>query len=235
MGDYRYHAVVIIRVAEHAFLLKGVDESDVIAHSCQCFGSLGSHGVGVGIENIAHSIVGKRGYYRHGTLLNEGRKGCAVGTIYITYEAKIHHFIDTFDGHLLQRTLVRADDIHVGTGQSDRIDTVGLQFCYKIFVDKAAIYHSYHLQHLSIRDASAAYHDALYAETCGYFGGSSSAAMHKYLLAFYGGEIFQERIELVFALYYCSSYFHYGNLFHYYLYCLVVCLLNAMRKASSCR
>ena len=83
------------------------------------------------------------------------------------------------------------DDIHVGTRQSESINTIGLKTCHKVFVDQSSIDHCHYFERLGICDPPSVHHLALYAELCTDFCCSSSAAVHQYLSSFYGREVFQ--------------------------------------------
>ena len=56
--EERDDAAVIIRIGEHAGLLKGIDEGDIIVGG-EGLGGLTGHGVGIGVENLSLAIVGE--------------------------------------------------------------------------------------------------------------------------------------------------------------------------------
>ena len=70
-ADDGYDAGVVVRAEEHAGLLKGEDEGDVVACG-QGLGGLGGHGVGVGVEDVAVAVVCQGGYDGHQAGLDEG-------------------------------------------------------------------------------------------------------------------------------------------------------------------
>ena len=77
------------------------------------FGGLACDGVGIGIEDMPLSVVGERSHHGCDALTDKGRQFVAVGTVHIAHKSVVNVF---------HRALVRPDDIHVGSGQSQGID-----------------------------------------------------------------------------------------------------------------
>ena len=70
MVDDGYYAIVIVRIAEYSFLLKGEDEGDIV-EGCQCLGSFRGYGVGIGVEDMSLAIVRKWSHDRDDASLDE--------------------------------------------------------------------------------------------------------------------------------------------------------------------
>ena len=137
--------------------------------------------------------------------LNKRLKAIGVHLIHVAHKTKV----DT----ILKRTLVRADDIHVGTGESDGINAKRLQLRNNILVDQSTIDHGHHLKHLCIGYASTPYHLALYAKRGSNLSGSSSTTMNQYLSSIYLLETFKKSCELCRVLNHGTAYFYYCD-FH---------------------
>ena len=88
MGNHWNHAVVILRIAEHAFLFKTIYQCHVVVRS-QSLGCLACDGIGIGIENIALAVVGQRSHHGGDAFVNQGLEHLAVGTLYIAYESEV--------------------------------------------------------------------------------------------------------------------------------------------------
>ena len=205
MGNHWNHAVVILRITEHAFLFKTVYQCHVVVRS-QSLGCLACDGVGIGIEDIALSVVGQWSHHGGNAFVNQGLEHLAVGTLHVAYESEVNA--------VLQWALVTMNYVHIGTCQAEGVHAVSLKLGNQVLVDQTAINHGYHLQHICIGDATAVYHLALNAEGCGYLGGTASTAMHQYFLARNGCKILQEPCQLLAVfndgtanLYYCY-FFH---------------------------
>ena len=82
-----------------------------------------------------------------------------------------------------------ADDVGIGTSQSQGIDSVGLQTGYQILVDQSAIDHRHHLQHLLIGDAAAIDHVGLDIQALGYLRGLAATAMYQHLATLDGRKV----------------------------------------------
>ena len=91
-----------------------------------------------------------------------------------------------------QWALVAADDVDVGTGQSDGIHAEGLQAGDELLIDQAAVDHRDHAEHLGVGDAAAVNHVALDAEGRGNLRGAAASAMYEDLWPADGGEGLEE-------------------------------------------
>ena len=115
---------------------------------------------------------------------------------------------------VLQRALVTVDYIHISTCQTEGIHAVSLKLGNQVLVYQTAIYHGNYLQHISIGDATAVHHLALYAEGCGYLGGTAATAMYQYFLAGNGCKILQELCQLLAVFNDGTAYLYYCYFFH---------------------
>ena len=152
----------------------------------KCFGYSACHSVGIGVENITLTIMRQRGYYRNDTTVEQLCQTVSISIIYIPHITKIDHFIGAIiHFYLLQGAFVGTYYVHVGTCESECIDTLCLQLCHDVFVYQSAIYHGDNREHLCISNPASTHHAAFYAKLCGYLRCSSSTTMHQYFLAFY--------------------------------------------------
>ena len=182
MCDDRNHGVVIVRITEHPFLLEAEYQRHIIIRSegLSCFAG---DGIGIGIKDVALSVMCQRSHHRGDPLLDKPTEHLSVCTFHITHETKV----DT----ILDRTLMRANDVHISTRKPEGIDTIGLQAGNKILVHQTAIDHRHHAEHISISDAAAVYHLRLDAEGLGNLRGPPPATMYQHLLAIDGTEVLE--------------------------------------------
>ena len=205
MGNHWNHAVVILRITEHAFLFKTIYQCHIVVRS-QSLGCLAGYGVGIGVEDVALAVMGQWSHHWSNTFINKGLEHLAVGTLYIAHESEV----DT----VLQRTLVTVDYVHISTGQTESIHAVSLELGNQVLVDQTAINHCYHFQHVCIGDTASVHHLALYAEGCGYLSGTAATAMYQYFLARNGCEILQELCQLLAVFNDGTAYLYYCYFFH---------------------
>ena len=208
MGNHWNHAVVILRIAEHAFLFKTIYQCHVVVRS-QSLGCLACDGVGIGIEDIALAVVGQRSHHWGDAFVNQGLEHLAVGTLYIAYEPEVNA--------VLQWAFVTVDYIHISTCQTEGIHAVSLKLGNQILVYQTAIHHGNHFQHVCIGDATTVYHLTLDAEGCGYLGGTAATAMYQYFLAGNGCKILQELCQLLAVFNDGTAYLYYCYFFHFIL------------------
>ena len=74
---------VALRI-EHAFLFKGKDERDFEV-GCQCLGSLGGHGVGIGVKHLRLAVVCEGSHHRNDTLFDEQAQPVGVDTVDVAH------------------------------------------------------------------------------------------------------------------------------------------------------
>ena len=198
--DNRDDTIVVVGIRQYALLLEAESEGDVIIGS-KSLGCFASDGVGIGVEDIALSVVGKRSHHGGDTSLDECGEHTSVGLIHIAHK--------TIVNAILQRALMRADDIHVGTRQTEGIHSHSLKLGHHILVDKTAIHHSNHFEHVGISDTTSIHHLGLNTEFCGYLGGTTSTTMHQHLLALNRREVGKKTGQLRFIFDNCPSYLNY--------------------------
>ena len=109
MGNHRDHAIVIVWIAEYAFLFKTVYQCHIVVR-CQCLGGLAGDGVGIGIEDIALAVMGQRSHYWGDVFFQQCLEHLAVGTFHIAYKAEVDS--------VFQWALMTVDDIHIGSCQT---------------------------------------------------------------------------------------------------------------------
>ena len=111
-----------------------------------------------------------------------GKNGRHTG-IYQSLQSFSVHLVNVADESevhtVLQRTLVRAYHVHVGTGQSDGVDAKRLQLSHDVLVDQSTVNHRHHFKHCGVGDASSAHHLALYAELGSHLSGATAASMYQ--------------------------------------------------------
>ena len=78
---------------------------------------------------------------------------------------------------------MRTYHVHVGTGQSDGVDTERLQLSHDVLVDKSTVNHCHHFKHSGVGDASSAHHLALYAKLGCHLCGATAASMYQYFVS----------------------------------------------------
>ena len=85
-----------------------------------------------------------------------------------------------------------ADDIHIGTRQSQGIHTVGLKTSHEVLVHQSAIDHRHHTEHIGIGDTTTTHHLRLDAEGFCHLRGLAAATVYQNLSAFNGTEVLQQ-------------------------------------------
>ena len=150
------------------------------------------------------------------------------------------HLVDIADESevdtVLKRTLVRAYHVHVGTGQSDGVDTKRLQLSHDVLVNQSTVNHCHHLKHFGIGDASSAHHLALYAELCSHLRGATASSMYQNLVSLNLLETLKKSGKLCRILHngaanlnYCD--FHKRKIFTGYKIKQLVCANNCYQHA----
>lgn len=198
---------VVVGVEEDARFLEAEDEFDVgeVAHgTCE----LGGDGVGVGVEEVALSVVGYGGEDWHDALLDEGVEDIGLDAAYIAYEAEVD---DLSVGHFLGCSAVGAYDAHVGTREAEGVDASGLELCDDVFVDEAGVDHGDDPEGVGIGDASSFDHEGLDAELLGEFGCAASAAVDEGFRSGERGEVVEQGCEGVLLLDDFATDFYYGE------------------------
>ena len=231
--DVADDAGVVVGVGQDAGLLETVDEGNVVEGftgtvglesrdfigaiggggsrnvglECdQGAGGLRGDGIGVGVEQMAHSIVGEGCKDGSDALLQQLGQTGRIDAVDITDEAVVDA--------VAQWALMAADDIDVGTGQSDGIHAEGLQAGDELLIDQATVDHRDHAEHLGVGDAAAVDHVALDAEGRGNLRCAAASAMHENLWPADGGEGLEELGQALFVFNDGTADFDYSNLFH---------------------
>ncbi len=145
------------------------------------FGRFGGNGVGVGVEHRAFLIVRERCHHGGNASVEQQREAFRVHAVYVAHKTVVYT--------VFQRTAVRLYHVHVCPRQSERVDVLGLQFGYDVFVDKSSIHHRHHAQHLLVGHTAAIDHSGLYAEAASHVGSCATAAVHEYFVAFEPAEV----------------------------------------------
>ena len=180
MGNDRYQALFVVRVAQHAFFLKGVDERDIVEGS-QRLGHSTGNGIGIGIEQVSCTVVGKWGDDRDDRSPSQDSQHLAVCPVHIAYKTIVDAL---FDG-----SAVGLDDVAVGTGHTECVDAPCLKPRDDILVYQSAIDHCHHVERGGIGDTSAVHHRGLYAEGSSHLGGPSPSAVYQNLFSLNGAEV----------------------------------------------
>ena len=213
-GDGGDDAVVVVGVGEDTLFLEGEDEGDVEVLG-ECLGNGGGHRVGIGVEDVALTVVRQRCYDGGDAGVEELGEAVAVGTVHVADEAEVYHLLRAVvEAHFLERTLVGAYHVHVGTGESECAYAVGPELRHDVLVDESAVYHGDDAEHLAVRDASSAHHVCLDAECLGGGGGASSAAVNEEFLALNGREVLYQCGELPGVFHDSAANFDDSKFFH---------------------
>ena len=141
--------------------------------------------------------MGQWGNDGHDALLQELCEAFTIGTVHIAYPTVVDA--------VAHRPAVTADDVHVGSRQSQCIHACGLQLCHDILVHQSTIYHCHGTQHLVVRDASSVYHLGFYTQLGGQCRCRASTAMYENLRPFDGSKFFYQLVERLRVFNYCPS------------------------------
>ena len=107
------------------------------------------------------------------------------------------------------------DEVEVGTGNAERVDSASLEACHHLLVHQPAIHHRYDVEHSVVGYSPTLYHGCFHPEACRHLGGGASAAVHKHFLPFDGCKIAEQGLQGSLILQDFASHFHYCYLFHY--------------------
>ena len=101
--------------------------------------------------------MGERCHHRRDACFNECVQHLSVCLFDVPDKSEVDAVFD--------RTFMGTDDIHVGTRQSESINTIGLKTCHKVFVDQSSIDHCHHFERLGICDPPSVHHLAASSST----------------------------------------------------------------------
>ena len=140
---------------QHTRFLKAENKGD-LEHRCQCLGCLTGYGIGIGIEQLTLSVMGKRSQNGNNTLFYQAGQEYSVHTLDITHKTVVN---------ILYRTFIGTHHVAVRAGQANGVYALGLQSGHNVLVYQASIDHSHHVKHFGIGNATAVNHLALYSQT----------------------------------------------------------------------
>ena len=102
------------------------------------------------------------------------------------------HVADKTIVHFATHAAVRPDDVHVGSRQAQRIDSMCLQAGHDVLIDQSGINHSDHAERLCVSDAPAAHHLRSDAEAGRHVSSRTPAAMDEHFQSRQGGKVGQQ-------------------------------------------
>ena len=125
-------------------------------------------------------VMGKRSKYGNNSICYQTGQHIAPG---------LFHISDVTVVDVLHRTFVRTQNIQIGSGHTECIDSESLQSGNDVFIYQSAIHHCYHSQSVGISNTTPIYHTAGNTQLLGQFRRRTTTSVNKQLTSFYGRKI----------------------------------------------
>ena len=172
------------------------------------------------------AVVSERSDDRHDTLLHDSRESICINTVYIADKSIVY---PADNG-----ATMAADDVHVGTRQSDGIRAKCLKTDNNLLVHEPTIYHHDHAQHVGVGDAPTVDHLRFHSQQRGNPRSRATTAVDKNLPALDCGKCLEQTAALTVVFNNGTAYLHYREsiLFHTMIFVHPVIAITLFLQSS---